>query len=838
MKMMKSAFTLLLLFAVVATASAQSGKMKRANRLMYDLDYIGAIEVYNQVLEKEDNTEAKMNIAECYRKVGDAENAEYWYGQVVRLPEAEPVHKLYYGQALQRNGKCDLAREWYQAYVEEVPDDLRGQYLVKACDYEEELMTKNAGIYEVSHMEFNSNMDDMSPAYHDGKIIFASERDKGIAIKRKSTWTGNPFLELYSVEANEIKGEECGNFEYGRPQKFSKEINTKYHEAAVSFSNDGQQIFFTRNNFLGGKTGKSDEDVIKLKVYTATKSGGDTWDNLDGLPFNSDEYSVAHPTLTTDGSRLFFASDMPGGFGGMDLYVSEQEGGRWGPPINLGPSINSEGNEIFPYYHQTGRLYFASDGQIGLGGLDIYYMEDKGEGNWGTIENMGYPVNTIADDFGVVFNEEGTCGHFSSDREGGTGRDDIYAFKKIASPVEILVYDAETNEPIAGASVLNDCTESTLTTGADGKVTVDMKMNMCCNFTASFEEFLENTKEGCTKDIALGEKVIIEIPLSKELSFDIEGVVFDKVTGMPIEGATVTLTPECEEDEVQTITTDDSGTYYFKLKNDCCYQVSGKAPSYLMDKVSGQCADVAELKVSTTLQANLNLQPTTVSEEIITSTEPAPDPDEGDTVGQYKNVDYNQDENLWYDPNTNEPADGVIDGVTYKNGEIADGTDVPDKTWDVGGSIEGTKTGDPIPFLLHIYYDFNQSYVREEANSELEKLYETMADNPEYIVEIGSHTDSRGSFSYNRRLSQRRAESVVRWLVNRGIDRNRLVPVGYGETRNVNGCKNNIPCSEQEHQMNRRTEFRILGTSETYNTQQVSRPNPNARVDVCEGCPF
>ncbi|HHS95514.1 MAG TPA: tetratricopeptide repeat protein, partial [Phaeodactylibacter sp.] len=282
---------LILLVCCFAFTGVQAQKLKRAKRYMEQLNYIGAIELYNQVLDKEDNAEAKINIAECYRKISDSENAEYWYGQVVRLPEAEPVHHLYYGQALQRNGKCDLAKEWYERYIQEVPDDLRGQYLVEACDYEDDLMTKNAGIYEIKHCAFNSNLDDFTPVYFKEGIVFASERDKGTAVKRTHTWTGNPFLELFYVKAEEAKGEECGNYTYGTPEKFGKELNSKFHDAAVTFSQDQQQIFFTRNNIKDGKVGKDDEDIVRLKVFTAVNKGGDKWGDLKGLPFNSDEYS-------------------------------------------------------------------------------------------------------------------------------------------------------------------------------------------------------------------------------------------------------------------------------------------------------------------------------------------------------------------------------------------------------------------------------------------------------------------------------------------------------------------------------------------------------------------
>ncbi len=519
------------------------------------------------------------------------------------------------------------------------------------------------------------------------------------------------------------------------------------------------------------------------------------------MPFNSDEYSVAHPTLTADGNTLYFASDMPGGFGGMDLYYSEKGSGKWGPPLNMGPSINTEGNEIFPYFHaKSARLYFASDGHIGLGGLDIHYMEQQEGGSWGTIENLGYPMNTISDDFGIVFSEEGTCGYISSDRDGGVGCDDVYSFKKMAAPVKVLVYDENTKEPIEGAMVINGCSGDTLMTAADGYVTIDQKMNVCCTFSASKEEYADNAKEGCTKEIVVGEEVLVEIPLSKAIEFALEGAVFDAQTLLPLEGVEVTLTNDCGDDE-QTLVTDETGVFSFKLKEDCCYKLKGTKEDYLAAIATDQCT--RGLTESVTLQVNLNLQSIKM-------------PNPNDIV----------------DPN--DVTSTITKGGDDPNGEINDPGHTNPVVIGPGDKIEG----DLLTFLVHIYYDFNQSYIRDDAEPELNKLLSVLVENPQYIVEIGSHTDSRGSHRYNRRLSSRRAESVVRWLNNKGISRDRLIPVGYGETMNVNNCRNLIPCSEKKHQLNRRTEFRVIGKVGDADIIKTSKANPNPRLDVCVGCPF
>ncbi|MCC6727230.1 MAG: PD40 domain-containing protein, partial [Saprospiraceae bacterium] len=268
------------LFAL--TAMAQTGKLKSAQQKMDNLDYMGAIELYNQILEKSDDATAKINLAEAYRKINDTPNAEFWYGQVVRLPQAEPIHKLYYGMMLQRNGKCDVAKEWFQQFVDLAPDDQRGTHLLNACNYEEELMTKAVSSYEIKNCDFNSASDDFSPFFYKDGLVFSSERDTNPIIRRTHNWTGNPFLELYYVDAKQQGSQEdgCGNYTFGRPEKFSNEINTKYHDASVAFSPNGEEIFFTRNSFLEGKKEADDAGILRLKIFYARSEGEGKWGEL------------------------------------------------------------------------------------------------------------------------------------------------------------------------------------------------------------------------------------------------------------------------------------------------------------------------------------------------------------------------------------------------------------------------------------------------------------------------------------------------------------------------------------------------------------------------------
>ncbi len=827
---------------------AQSSKLKRANKAFEELNYQEAIELYNQILEKDGSSaEAKIHLADSYRKINNTVEAEYWYGQVVLMPQSDPVHKLYYGMMLQTNGKCDLAKEWFVKYVEEVPDDLRGQYLVKACDYEEELMTKNEGIYEIENMPFNTDLDDFSPMFFGEGIVFSSEyRDAGTPIRREAAWTGNPFLELFFVDRTILDKEEF-EYEYGESNPFSNRINSKFHDAAVSFNEDETMIYFTRNNFIEGKTGRDDNGAIRLKIFSAESDGaGSAWRTLEGLPFNSDEYSVAHPALSPNGTRLYFSSDMPGGFGGMDLYYTESENGRWSPPINLGPGINTEGHEVFPYVSKDSKLYFASNGHVGLGGLDIYHMDIKENNEFGEIINMGYPINSISDDFGIVIDDSGFFGYFSSGREGGQGDDDIYSFKKTAARVEVFVYDEETKEGIEGATVINDCTGTEYTTNSAGFVWLEQKLETCCNYNASFEDYKENGQEGCSKGLLAGEKVLVEIPLSKPLLFDLAGIILDETTQLPIADATVELIPlDCTNKEPQTLTSKEDGSFFFEIDKDCCYELrASKDGEYLATRSKEQCTK--ELTKSTSIQQNILLAPvmpvntmvstgenhSTISGTHTTGTHTTGTHTTGThTTGTHTTTSGNTTISSTYPTHTTTHSGTTTRPATTHSNVVTNTTTTP--------SFNQGRT--PGTYLLHIYYDFDQSYIRNDARPELERLLAMMQENPQYVVEIGSHTDSRGSYRYNERLSQRRAEAVVRWLKSKGIESKRLRSKGYGENVNVNNCSNNIPCSEEEHQWNRRTEFRILGyydaNGEYIDIVKSARPT-KINVDRCQDCPF
>lgn len=787
---------LLVLFLFPACVWSQS-RLIRANNALRELDYMTAIVLYQQVLEKEDSPEAMINLADCYRKINDPENAERWYAQVVQLPQAKAIHRLYYGMMLQTNGKCDQAKTWFAQYLQENPDDARAQFLAGSCERQGELLLKGKDIYAVRNLPFNSNLDDFSPAVVGNTLIFASDRDKGTAIKRTSLWTGNPFSELYRVSFLQ-HGLQPGDFQYEKPENYSKTLNTRFHEAAVAVSADGQSIYFTRNSFADGKTNRSEDGLVKLKIFVGqwNAASGD-WKDVKGMPFNSDEYHVAHPTLSPDGRQLYFSSNMPGGYGGMDLYVSSLNNGQWTAPANLGPVINTEGNEIFPFMAANHRLYFASNGHLGLGGLDIFYATAQQDmGVWNLPVNLGAPVNSTHDDFAITFGNDLSWGFFTSDRSGGVGRDDIYGFQKTAVPVEVLVLDSQTKQPLSGVTVSNLQSGLSMSTGADGKIAFDMRPSECADFSAAKKGYDGAQTNGCS-GTSTDQAVLIEISLQKQTNYALQGIVFDMADGLPAEGARVTLSNDCGKTTAAPIVTGPDGRYKFRLERGCCYKVKAEMQGYITASAEGFCTKgLSSEKV--TLKSNLSLQPYRDAEGFIVdqapeSTEKAPTgPHYNDISGFYENADGSL------------ATFSLGNGLEVQNGVLlADGVpSAPDHaTWKRGS--EG--------FLVNLYYDFNEVDFREESLPDLDKLLHTLQENLEIRIEIASHTDARGAPEFNLDFSQRRADRVVQWLIEHGIARERLVARGYGETKPIHPCSDETPCTEAEHQENRRTEFRIVG---------------------------
>ncbi len=297
---------------------------------------------------------------------------------------------------------------------------------------------KVIGNFKLNFLNINSKHSDYAPVFYEGELVFSSSRNVSSISKSFDNHSNQPFLDLYTTSKRSDKQ---------RIRKLKGSVNTKFHESSAAFSNDNKTVYFTRNNYSKRKSKTNTEGNVLLKIYRAYYKDG-KWKDVEELPFSSNEYSIAHPTLSPDGRFLYFASDMPGSIGQSDLYLVEIYGdGSFGVPQNLGDQINTSGRETFPYISDTGKLFFASDGHLGFGGLDVFVaMPDKFDEI--KVFNLEEPINSPEDDFTFIINEKNKIGYFASNRTGGEGDDDIYGFRQLVSFSKYLNQKPETIKEI------------------------------------------------------------------------------------------------------------------------------------------------------------------------------------------------------------------------------------------------------------------------------------------------------------------------------------------------------------------------------------------------------
>jgi outer membrane protein OmpA-like peptidoglycan-associated protein len=439
--------------SVLATAGyAQSGAVKKADKQYAKYAYIDAIKTYERVAAKGyKSAEMFMKIGNAYYFNAELEKAEKWYGELFAMnAEVDPEYYYRYSQTLKSVGKYTQADEMMVKFNQKSSEDLRGKLFKSKQDYMDEIKA-NSGRYEIGDAGINSKYSDYGSAFSGNKLVFTSSRDTGNFAQKKHKWTNQYFTNMYSADRTTDGA-------LGAPEKFAKNVNSKFHEATPVFTKDGKTMYFTRNNFNNGKKGKDANRITLLKIYKATLIDS-TWQKATELPFNSDLYSVAHPTLSADEKTMYFASDMPGTHGQSDLWkVKINDDGSFGTPENLGTTINTEGKETFPIITDENELYFATDGHPGLGGLDIFMARLNADGTFKAPLNVGAPANSPQDDFAYLIDTKTRKGYLSSNRDGGQGYDDIYKFletRKLVCEQNLsgIVTDLDTGEILANTKV-------------------------------------------------------------------------------------------------------------------------------------------------------------------------------------------------------------------------------------------------------------------------------------------------------------------------------------------------------------------------------------------------
>ncbi|MFD0795838.1 OmpA family protein [Maribacter chungangensis] len=425
-----------------AKASSPAKLIQRADEYFNKMWYAEASELYEQALQDKSNYSFKV-----LEKAGDAhyfntnmEQAYKWYTILYEEYEeemsADNIFK--YAHSLKGNGKYARSKRLMRLYNKKMRDENEVASLVEKNEVVLDEILNSPKKFEIQNLSVNSQYSDFAPMFHnENEIVFASATDSSFLTTRRYKWDNQPYLDLYVGQLNEESSD------IKNAVKFSKELNTKYHEAGVTFSPDNKTMYFTRNNY-GKKLKRDSKGINHLKIYRSQKVDG-KWTAATELPFNSDSYSTGHPALSKDGKKLYFVSDMPGSMGDSDIFVVDvMEGGNFSSPKNLGPEINTEQKEMFPFINGE-KLYFSSNGHTGLGGLDIYEATYDEENGFSDVRNLGKPINSNKDDFSYIINEETKKGFFASNRDGGKGFDDLYSFK------HLLVEEVPTNiNAIAG----------------------------------------------------------------------------------------------------------------------------------------------------------------------------------------------------------------------------------------------------------------------------------------------------------------------------------------------------------------------------------------------------
>ncbi|MCK8480204.1 OmpA family protein [Psychroserpens algicola] len=635
---------ILALSFVFSMGYAQKGKVRQASKEYDNLAYLKTSEILLEVAENGyKSVDLLQKLANSFYFNNQMKEAAKWYGELMAMNEdVDSEYYFRYAQSLKSIENYTESDKWMRKFAESDRGDLRGRAFTSTVDYLS-MIDEASREFDIVNLNINSEVSDFGTTQYKDQLIFASSRGGG----KKYAWNEQPYLDLFSAEKQE-------DGTYGNVEKLDSDINTKFHESTVAFTPDDNVIYFTRNNYYNKKYKNSEDGTNRLKVFRATLDEDGDWDDVEPVHFNSDEYSVAHPTINVEGTKMYFASDMPGTLGKSDIFeVDINEDGTLGEPVNLGPSVNTEGHETFPFINSEGDLYFSSNGFSGLGGLDVFVIRDfknKRELNQPmALENVGRPINSPMDDFGYYENIGTKEGFFTSNRDGGKGDDDIYSFiiPDCEQVVEGVVKDQDTQELLPGAKVtLLD---------ADGN------------------------------------------PLSQQVVGADASYKFEEL--------------ECEKEylirvELDQFATDEKRFTTPKKKQDLVIEFDLERDEVVLEP----CADLAKI------------------------------------------------------------------------------LDIP-----------------------IIYFDFDKSNIRRDAEVELQKVLAVLNKYPTMTIDVRSHTDCRGPAAYNEKLSNRRAQSTRQYLIDKGVSAERLTAKGFGESRLVNDCgcepSNESSCSEEEHQLNRRSEF-------------------------------
>lgn len=720
---MKKAFIAIFFLLFISSYSNAQIILGIANYKYNGLNYMEAIPYYKYLYNKDTNDIYVLSrLANSYRLTKQSKEAEELYGRLIKY-DTSSVIKFHYAQLLIENGNFDSAYNYISRpdILKNADEKLKAFYTSYKIKDQFKNDSKNTSI---SKLSFNDNESDFSPSIYRSGIVFASTRLSSTLIQRSHGWTDKLFVTMYEASAQD-------NFSSVKP--FAPSLKEKFNYGPGSFDKKNQILYYSINN-PENRSKKGYKDLrISAANYNESK---DRWSvDENRFPYNSKEYANTHPSISVDGKKLYFSSNMPGGFGGMDIYVIERIGDSiWSAPKNLGPSVNSSADEVFPFIHGDDQLFFASNGRGGLGGLDVFvhYVKDSTH----RADNMGEPLNSRYDDFGFILYPKLENGFFSSNRLSGGLDDDIFAYKRLKprlKNIKFEIIDSLTKVKIASSKLslfVNNYPENE-------EIHILSKGEIKLNVIPNSEYLIEASAAGYfpknTTNVFAWSDTIYTIELKKMAVYcALQGTISELINSDLIDSALVQLIDKGSKEVIASTYSNKYGIYRFediKPYKEYIIQVSK----------SGYFSKSKPLTTTKCVK--------------ITGTD--------------------------YDYLVDVLLEKIIIGKAIK--------------------------------IENIYFDLNKYNIRKDAAKELDKIVKMLNENPEIIIELSSHTDARGSDASNMTLSDNRAKSSAQYIISKGISKDRITGKGYGESKLVNDCGNNIKCSEKLHQQNRRTEFSVVG---------------------------
>lgn len=553
---------------------------EKGEKMYQHLAYRNALELFLYAVERDpENYVARQRIADCYYRLGNIDEAEKRYAELAASEMADPVYKYQYAQVLSVQGKYGDAEKWFSLYNAAQKDDARGQEKLSFI-YSLSYYFRDSVLYTISNKGFNSDQSDFAPNLHKNGIVFVSARDRDLFIKKKSLSAiheNESHLNVYIAPVDATLDEQVKPF-------YHDGMNTILHDGPITFFNNERNVAFTRNNTRNGKPITNSKGRVNLKLFFAKLNDDDQMSHFHEFQYNDDDYSVGHPFVSEDGLRLIFASDMPGGFGGVDLYESVRQNinDKWSKPVNLGANVNTLGDEFYP--HLVGStLYFSSNGHGGLGGLDIF-SSSYSSGRFEFPINLGFPLNTSSDDFSLILDKSGRNGFFASNRPGGKGYDDIYQFTVNSFFLTVKTVERQDSaKRIDKATVsLFDENENLLAeevTSANGIAHFDLDFDRDYIIKAKKKDYsFVDTLSYSTHTRHLGGDSVL-VPLWKQSLFA-KGSVYSNESQSLLDGATVTL-ENVTTGEKQRAIVDSTGRYDFKIQPNTRYRVTASKEGFL-----------------------------------------------------------------------------------------------------------------------------------------------------------------------------------------------------------------------------------------------------------------